>query len=194
MDWSITDYLYLSVCTSLTLSCSGLFLLILLWLIVKTRAGAVKSSQAQSEVSVGFFHPYCNAGGGGERVLWSAVKVTQTRYPAVKIVIYTGDTEAAPDMILAKARDRFNMNISDLNLSFVYLHKRRFVEAQYYPHFTMLGQSLGSLVLGVEALLSFVPSIYIDTMGYSATMPLFKYCGGSLVGCYVHYPTISSCD
>ena len=56
----------------------------------------------------------------------------------------------------------------------------------------MLGQSLGSLVLGVEALLSFVPSIYIDTMGYSATLPLFKYCGGCLVGCYVHYPTIST--
>ena len=35
----------------------------------------------------------------------------------------------------------------------------------------MLGQSLGSLVLGVKALLSFVPSIYIDTMGYSSTMP-----------------------
>ena len=192
MDWSITDYVYLSVCTSLTLSCSCLLFLILFWLIVRTRAGGVKSSQAESEVSVGFFHPYCNAGGGGERVLWSAVKVTQTRYPAVKIVVYTGDTEAAPDMILAKARDRFNMNISDRNLSFVYLHKRRFVEAQYYPHFTMLGQSLGSLVLGVEALLSFVPSIYIDTMGYSATLPLFKYCGGCLVGCYVHYPTIST--
>ena len=56
----------------------------------------------------------------------------------------------------------------------------------------MLGQSLGSLALGVEALMSFVPSIYIDTMGYSFTMPLFKYCGASLVGCYVHYPTIST--
>ena len=120
------------------------------------------------------------------------VRVTQTRWPAARIVIYTGDTEAAPDMILTKARDRFNMNITDRNLEFIYLHKRRFVEAHYYPHFTMLGQSLGSIVLGVEALLSFVPSIYIDTMGYSFTMPLFKYCGGSLTGAYVHYPTIST--
>ena len=47
------------------------------------------------------------------------------RYPAAKIVIYTGDVDAAPDMILAKARDRFNMNISDRNLHFIYLHKRR---------------------------------------------------------------------
>ena len=66
------------------------------------------------------------------------------------------------------------------------------MEAYYYPHFTMLGQSLGSVVLGVEALLAWVPSIYIDTMGYAATLPLFSYCGGSVTGCYVHYPTIST--
>lgn len=27
--------------------------------------------------TVGFFHPFCNSGGGGERVLWSAIKVLQ---------------------------------------------------------------------------------------------------------------------
>ena len=27
----------------------------------------------------GFFHPYCNAGGGGERVLWVAIKALQTK-------------------------------------------------------------------------------------------------------------------
>jgi hypothetical protein len=47
------------------------------------------------------------------------------RYPAARILVYTGDTDAAPDMILAKARDRFNMQIPDTNLEFVYLHKRR---------------------------------------------------------------------
>ena len=127
MDWSLTDYVCVSLFSSLAFTSSFLLVTITLWLVVRTRAAGVKSSQDQSEISVAFFHPYCNAGGGGERVLWSAVKVTQTRYPAVKIVIYTGDTDAAPDMILAKARDRFNMNISDNNLSFVYLHKRRSV-------------------------------------------------------------------
>jgi alpha-1,2-mannosyltransferase len=29
---------------------------------------------------VGFFHPFCNSGGGGERVLWSAVKAVQDKY------------------------------------------------------------------------------------------------------------------
>lgn len=29
--------------------------------------------------TVAFFHPYCNAGGGGERVLWCAIRVLQSR-------------------------------------------------------------------------------------------------------------------
>lgn len=28
---------------------------------------------------VGFFHPYCNAGGGGERVLWVSIRAIQSR-------------------------------------------------------------------------------------------------------------------
>ena len=29
--------------------------------------------------TVAFFHPYCNAGGGGERVLWCAIRSLQSR-------------------------------------------------------------------------------------------------------------------
>lgn len=29
-------------------------------------------------------------------------------------------------------------------------------------------------------------------MGYAFTLPLFKYIGGCKIGCYVHYPTIST--
>lgn len=29
--------------------------------------------------TVAFFHPYCNAGGGGERVLWCAIRALQNR-------------------------------------------------------------------------------------------------------------------
>lgn len=29
---------------------------------------------------VGIFHPYANAGGGGERVLWCAIRALQDRY------------------------------------------------------------------------------------------------------------------
>ena len=33
----------------------------------------------QKPLIVGFFHPYCNAGGGGERVLWVAIRALQKK-------------------------------------------------------------------------------------------------------------------
>lgn len=39
-----------------------------------------KTRRAQDKrPSVAFFHPYCNAGGGGERVLWCALRALQNR-------------------------------------------------------------------------------------------------------------------
>lgn len=142
-------------------------------------------------VVVGFFHPYCNAGGGGERVLWIGIRAIQQRYNFVRCLVFTGDQDAKGSEILEKARTRFNISLPG-PVEFVYLKKRRWVEAALYPFFTLLGQSFGSLVLGWEALTSYVPDIYIDTMGYAFTLPLFKFIGGCQVGCYVHYPTIST--
>ncbi|EPY84883.1 hypothetical protein CB1_000435010 [Camelus ferus] len=77
-------------------------------------------------------------------------------------------------------------------VKFVFLRKRYLVEDSLYPHFTLLGQSLGSIFLGWEALMQCIPDVYIDSMGYAFTLPLFKYLGGCRVGSYVHYPTIST--
>lgn len=96
-----------------------------------------------------------------------------------------------PSKILDKAKSAFNISLPQ-PVEFIYLNKRSWVEASRYPHFTLIGQSLGSLVLGLEALWKFVPDIYIDSMGFSFTLPLFKYLVKSKVACYVHYPTIST--
>lgn len=45
--------------------------------VVKKRQ-ALKDS-LDGKIVVGLFHPYCNAGGGGERVLWCAIKSLQKR-------------------------------------------------------------------------------------------------------------------
>ncbi|KAI8116866.1 GDP-Man:Man(3)GlcNAc(2)-PP-Dol alpha-1,2-mannosyltransferase isoform X1 [Lucilia cuprina] len=157
----------------------------------------LKSRKANLEtrnpkVNVGFFHPYCNAGGGGERVLWCAVRSIQAKYDNVKVVIYTGDIESSPSSILEKVNNVFNINLEKENITFVYLKFRHLVEAKRYPVFTLLGQSIGSMILGLEALVKFPPDIYLDTMGYAFTLPLFRFIGCCKVGCYVHYPTIST--
>nr|CAG4641755.1 EOG090X07J8 [Eurycercus lamellatus] len=140
---------------------------------------------------VGIFHPYANAGGGGERVLWCSVRAIQSQYPDFHIAIYTGDYLPPEDMI-QNAKKRFNVDIHNSNIEFVTLRKRCWVEASRYPHFTLLGQSLGSMVLGMEAINKLVPDIFIDTMGYSFTYPIFCFLGSCKVICYVHYPTIST--
>ncbi|XP_018401714.1 PREDICTED: GDP-Man:Man(3)GlcNAc(2)-PP-Dol alpha-1,2-mannosyltransferase isoform X2 [Cyphomyrmex costatus] len=150
-----------------------------------------RNERQQTGTVVGIFHPYCNAGGGGERVLWFAVHAIQTKYPDVHIAIYTGDLDADPEKILSKTEKTFNVKLQS-NIEFVYLHGRKWVDASTYPYFTLLGQSLGSIYLGIEALNNLTPDIYIDTMGYAFTYPLFKYIGGCQVGSYTHYPTISS--
>lgn len=49
---------------------------ILRHIIRKSKAKRLASSSQQC---VGIFHPYCNAGGGGERVLWCAIRALQNK-------------------------------------------------------------------------------------------------------------------
>ncbi|MEE6472319.1 hypothetical protein FKM82_009575 [Ascaphus truei] len=177
-------------------SCLCLLLLILLccirlWIEQRKKQSAPIGKDGKKQKVVAFFHPYCNAGGGGERVLWCALRALQKRYKDAIYVVYTGDKGVSGEEILNGTVGRFNIKLSH-PVKFIFLGKRYFVEASLYPHFTLLGQSLGSIVLGWEALVKCVPDIYIDSMGYAFTLPLFKYLGGCCVGCYVHYPTIST--
>lgn len=43
-----------------------------------------------------------NAGGGGERVLWEAVRATQQRWPKAICVVYTGDHDVSKAAMLEK--------------------------------------------------------------------------------------------
>lgn len=75
-------------CAVLSLVYTGIFIgsfilfaivfviLILRQIIRKSKA---KRLAASSEQCVGIFHPYCNAGGGGERVLWCAIRALQKK-------------------------------------------------------------------------------------------------------------------
>jgi alpha-1,2-mannosyltransferase len=54
---------------------------------------------------------FSNAGGGGERVLWAAIRATQKRWPNAKCVVYTGDHDVGKGDILARVKVRFNSPI-----------------------------------------------------------------------------------
>ncbi|EFA05431.1 GDP-Man:Man(3)GlcNAc(2)-PP-Dol alpha-1,2-mannosyltransferase [Tribolium castaneum] len=149
-----------------------------------------KTKNRSTKLQVGLFHPYCNAGGGGEKVLWVALQALQRQYTNADFFIYTGDIDATPGEILAKVAKNLNVKL-DKHVKFLYLTRRKWVEGGQYPCFTLLGQALGSIYLGFEALNQLVPDVYIDTTGFTFTLPLFKYLGRCKTGSYLHYPTIT---
>ncbi len=91
-----------------------------------------------------------------------------------------------------RVSERFGIYYSDnVRLRVVHLTKTSYIEAARYPRLTMLGQSLGSIVLAGEALSLHTPDIFFDTTGFAFTYPL-AYMMGCDVACYTHYPTIST--
>ena len=145
-----------------------------------------------SSITVGFFHPYANAGGGGERVLWHSIAALISRFPDVSCAVYTGDRGVTKDQILEKVQNRFDVTLPRRKVNFVFLRLRNLVEADRWRRFTIAGQSLGSVVLGLEAFSLFVPDIYFDSMGYAFTYPLFRWLGRCHTIAYVHYPVVST--
>jgi hypothetical protein len=80
MDFLIS-WLDQSFSLLLTLTAFGVALLVVLCAFLAIVSVLVKlvffSNRKRGEdgqVSIGFFHPYCDAGGGGERVLWVGVR------------------------------------------------------------------------------------------------------------------------
>ncbi|CAM9170784.1 unnamed protein product [Lampetra planeri] len=138
-------------CVYLSLVLTLLLLLLLLGLRLGLQ-GRRRARRAQDGgPAVAFFHPYCNAGGGGERVLWCSLRALMHRYPGISFVVYTGDQGVTGEQILEGARLRFNISLPR-PVTFIFLHHRTLVEAESYPHFTLLGQSVGSMFLGKNPL------------------------------------------
>ena len=73
--------------------------------------------------------------------LWAAIESILKKYKNdVQIIIYTGDTDATPDEILHRVKQRFDMNMQVYkpSITFIYLRTRFFVEAKYYKMFTLI--------------------------------------------------------
>ena len=155
--------------------------------------GAKGGSEAQWDGVIGFLHPFCNAGGGGERVLWAAIKATQERYPKAICVVYTGDHDSSKATILERVSNRFDIRLHPPTIAFLYLNTRDFVVASTWPHFTLLGQAVGSLLMAYDALSLMIPDVFVDTMGYAFSTAFCKIFFPEIpTGAYVHYPFIGT--
>ena len=82
----------------------------------------------------GFFHPYCNSGGGGERVLWCAIRALEELHSTgtvpIHVIVYTGDVGIPAADILKRAKDRFGVDLTGkMEIEFLYLQQRDLLEA-----------------------------------------------------------------
>lgn len=82
----------------------------------------------------------------------AVIMSSSPRYPGVSFVVYTGDQGVSGEQILDRAGQRFNITLPR-PVTFVFLRHRLLVEASSYPHFTLLGQSAGSMFLGKNQVL-----------------------------------------
>ncbi|ORY41697.1 UDP-Glycosyltransferase/glycogen phosphorylase [Rhizoclosmatium globosum] len=135
--------------------------------------------------TIAFFHPFCDAGGGGERVLWVLIAglLKASDYSQYKITIYCKEG-AEKEKVLAKVQDQFNVAFTESEQKRIHLVGLKhwgLLEAKRYPRLTLIAQSLGS---------AFV--VFVDTIGFAFTFPIAKLFGCKKVIAYVHYPTISS--
>ncbi|OMJ83495.1 hypothetical protein SteCoe_15598 [Stentor coeruleus] len=150
----------------------------------------IRTRISRSPKSIGFLHPYCNSGGGGERVLWTSIKALLSETSSYRIFIYSKDTEDLAQ-ILEKVYKVFGIQISSTNLQLIHLTKVKYIEAKKYPIGTLFFQFLGSIILMHEILSKRPPSLLIDTHGQPFGYFLAKFSGIQVIA-YVHYPLIST--
>lgn len=94
-------------------------------------------------------------------MLWTAIAATQRAHPNCISLVYTGDVDATKEQIIALVKARFAISLHPRSLHFVFLKKRHLVEDATWPRFTLLGQSVGSMILAWEALAQVIPDLYI---------------------------------
>lgn len=168
--------------------------------------------------SVGFLHPASGAGGGGERVLWVAVDhllrsrpdatvhVFSTRFPPPDAPAPDDDAACTAHLLDVLVPRQFGIAIGAAQrrrLRMRYVPLQWLQDPSCYPVARLLLQSVvggAALFAGVlYALLcgpssgAAVPELLIDSVGIPFSYAWLRaWLWGCRVGCYVHYPYISS--
>ncbi|CCE62804.1 hypothetical protein TPHA_0D01640 [Tetrapisispora phaffii CBS 4417] len=140
----------------------------------------------------GFFHPYCNAGGGGEKVLWKAIETVLRNDKKNVAIVYTGDVDASRSQILDNVNTTFGYKLEESRVVFIYLRTRFLVSDRTWPVFTLLGQAFGSFILTVEAYWRCPVDFWCDTMGYPFGYPAIRFMADMPIIAYTHFPVIST--
>jgi hypothetical protein len=89
------------------------------------------------EKLLAFFHPHCDNGGGGERVLWvmiAALLQNENLWKKLKIIIYSSKEEKHKEKILASVKDSFRIDITEYSdrISLIHISTTALLDAKWY--------------------------------------------------------------
>lgn len=175
-------------------------LLSVLFSAIRRKRGAIKSRSSTEngkQLSIGFLHPHCLSGGGGERVLWCAILAIRSIFPNAQIVVYSAWKEAGvalPDAVWKTkfvVREQFGLDLQDVSFLPVNITRASLVDPRNYPRLTLLLQALGAIRLGFHAFWLQPVDVFVDTANLTFSLVFPKVFGADTVS-YVHYPTIST--
>lgn len=191
----------IAVILGITVVVSGIGLLALVFVLrivlarrIRTHNGAPKGP------TIAFLHPFALSGGGGERVLWTAIRAIHKQIPTAHIIIYGVWTSSSAciskdrGMVAARksACARFGLDLSGVTVETVDISDMvRLVEPSRYPRFTLALQATGMVLVGARSFYRRPASIVIDTANMSFSL-IVPYILGAYTISYVHYPTIST--
>lgn len=167
------------------------------------------ASETQNELKIkkviGFFHPRCAAGGGGERVLWKAMdalepllqKKSSSNEYYYRIVIFSMDAyhDTYKEDLIKHVKERFDIELpTNLDWSVVHLENIQEHQLKSAKRWTMFMDSYRDMCWAWQALVQHDIDVFVDTTGCAFTFAVVKWIVARhiRVTAYVHYPTIST--
>jgi alpha-1,2-mannosyltransferase len=142
--------------------------MIILLSLVFTATLAILYARSRKSTSIAFFHPHLHNGGGGERVLWTAIHALVSQSPPSPVTIYAAHTSDSKADTLARIKTQFNIILPEPDrLTLVYIYSWPLLDPKMYPRFTLFGQAFGSMIVAGECLVRFKPSLFIGMLRLS---------------------------
>lgn len=115
----------------------ALIVIIALAVRLQQSIGIKDSKTGREEIVLAFFHPHCDSGGGGERVLWviiDALLQDESLGNKLKICIYCAKAVRNKSQILQGVENNFRINVEkhSSKISFVHIQTATLLDAKWY--------------------------------------------------------------
>jgi len=136
----------------------------------------------EKRYSVAFLHQSSTKINDQQRIHWTIIESLLKTYSRdIEIIIYT-DNNDNPKEFLRTIKDKFHIDLTRYRQSaLTFIHLQTY--SKQFPLFN-------SILISFEALLRFLPDIYIDSIGNPCTYPCFSCVGSVPILSYFQQPIL----